>query len=115
MITVAVLRPGAEGSNTIVKVVEPAGATVDDGCTVTVKPAALAPVDSTRGVPVKVSVPAPVLVMVKGRLTVPLAASTPPKSVPLAAAVTVEPSAAGVAPNFTCITGERPVPWRLKS
>src|SRR5688500_14252551 len=106
MLTVAVRNPDALGANTMVKVVVPFVApTGDDGCAVTVKSAAFAPLMATLGVPVRFRSAAPVFSIVKVRVTLPPIAAGP-KSVWSVAVGVVSPSVMVVLFHFTFISGE---------
>ena len=68
MVMVAVRNPAAEGLNVTTNVVEEPALTLAAGCVVTVKSPALAPVMVMAGAP-RMSLPPPVLLMVKVRVT----------------------------------------------
>ncbi|CAD0000407.1 hypothetical protein FLACHUCJ7_00026 [Flavobacterium chungangense] len=81
ILTVAVLRPPAEGSNVMAKVVLPAVSIELFGKVVTAKSPAFAPPMLTKGVPDKFKNPAPVFSIVKVLVILPEATSVEPKSV----------------------------------
>jgi hypothetical protein len=112
---VAVRTPVADGLNVTSKVVDPEGAvTVEFGCWVTVKSAALVPPITTRGVPVKSRLAVPVLNIVNERTDGFPPTAAEPRSVSSAADGVVSPSMMLTLLPRTSISGPTAVQLRLE-